>query len=217
MSDEDGVPVLIKHLPNWKTVQGRAYLTGDLQQLKTVVTGQPVLDRIEFIPGTEAVTAPYDSGRLVIIEYPSPAWSTEIDNRISQYVNETGGGSFAYRRIGNYNAFVFEPTSAEAAADLLQQVKYEKSIQWLGNDPFAQSRAERHFVVTTSDIFLSTVLVIVLGMGLSIVGGLTFGYVYFLMRERRRAGMTEFSDAGGMIRLNLDRLTPDLSRSLLKD
>jgi hypothetical protein len=72
-------------------------------------------------------------------------------------------------------------------------------------------------VVTTSDIFLSTVLVIVLGMGLSIVGGLVFGFVYFLMREHRRAGMAEFSDAGGMIRLNLDRLTPDLSRNLLKD
>jgi hypothetical protein len=37
------------------------------------------------------------------------------------------------------------------------------------------------------------------------------------MRERRRAGMGEFSDAGGMIRLNLDSLTPELSSNLLKD
>jgi hypothetical protein len=172
VSDEDGIPVLVKHLPNWTSVRAQAYLTNDLGQLKGIVTAQPVLDRIEFIPGTEAVTAPYDAGRLVIIEYPSPAWSAEIDNRVTQYVNETGGGQFAYRRIGNYNAFVFNLTDAEAAAGLLDQVKYEKNIQWLGNDPFAQSRAERHFVVTTSDIFLSTVLAIVLGMGLSIIGGL---------------------------------------------
>jgi hypothetical protein len=216
VSDEDGIPVLVKHLPNWESVKDRAFLTSDVQQLRLAVGPQPVLDQIEFIPGTEAVTAPYNAGRLVIIEYPSPQWSTDTDKKVLEFQNETGG-SFIYRRIGNYNAFVFEPTDAEAATALLQQVKYEKSIQWLGKDPFAQSRAERHFVITTSDIFLSTVLVIVLGIGLSIVGGLGAGLMYFLMRERRRAGMSEFSDAGGMTRLNLDALTPDLSRNLLNE
>jgi hypothetical protein len=216
ISDSDGIPVLVKHLPNWQTLRNRAFLTGNLSELKSVVENQPVLDRIEFIPGTEAVTAPYDAGRLLIIEYPSPQWSTNTDNVINQYLNETGG-SFVYRRIGNYNVFVFEPSDIEAATALLNEVKYEKNIQWLGKDPFAQSRAERHFVITTSDIFLSTVLAIVLGIGFSIVGGLAAGSVFFLMRERRRAGSSEFSDAGGMTRLNLDSLTPDLSQKLLED
>jgi hypothetical protein len=217
VSDEDGVPVLVKHLPQWETVRARAVLTSDLQSLKNAVGQQPVLEQIEFIPATEAVTAPYDAGRLVIIEYPSPQWSTEMDNRVTRYSSENGGG-FAYRRIGNYNAFVFDPASAEAAAALLDQIKYEKNIQWLGRDPFAQNRAERHFVVTTSDIFLSTVLVIILGMVISIIGGLIAGAVFFMLRERRRAGMSEYSDAGGMTRLNLDSLTPNLyPRNFLND
>ena len=90
-------------------------------------------------------------------------------------------------------------------------MKYEKNVQWLGENPFQYKRAERSFIVTTSDIFLSTVLVIVMGMGLSIVGGLGFGVVYFFVGQKRRANMTQFTDAGGMTRLNLDGFTPEIS------
>ena len=219
VSDIDGIPVLIKHLPQWTSVREKATLTTDLAVLRAAVGGNPVLDRIEFIPATEAVTAPYEAGRLVIIEYPSPQPSVETDNIVHQYLAENGGNAgFVYRRIGNYNVFVFEPTDPEAAVGLLDQVKYEKHIQWLGEDPFAQNRAERNFVITTSDIFLSTLFAILIGIGFSIVGGLLAGWIYFMMRERRRAAMPEFSDAGGMTRLNLDSLTPDFTpHRLLKD
>jgi hypothetical protein len=174
---------------------------------------------IEFVPGTEAVAAQYDAGTLVIVEFESPQVSAETDGRLTQFITGPGQNSqTVYRRIGNYNAMVLDASDPTAAAALLDEVKYQKNVQWLGENPFRYRRAERNFVVTTSDIFLSTVLVIVLGMGLSIVGGLAFGIVFFYLREQRRAGMTQFTDAGGMTRLNLDGFTPEIpSSKLLKD
>lgn len=216
-SNDDGTPVLVTHLPDWQKVKASATFTNTITGLENVLGKRAALDVVEFVPGTEAVTAPYEAGKVVIIEFPSPHASVEADTKINQ-VLAANGENTAYRRIGNYNAFIFDVTNPEAANALLDQVKYEKQIQWLGKDPFYYNRAERNFVVTTSDIFLSTVVVIVLGMGMSIVAGLGFGIAYFYFRDQKRAQMAEFSDAGGMIRLNLDHLTPDLApKGLLKD
>jgi hypothetical protein len=216
-SNDDGVPVLLMHLPDWQKVRSSATFTDGVAGLENVLGKRAALDAVEFVPGTEAITAPYEAGKVVIIEFPSPHASVEADSKINQVLASTGENT-AYRRIGNYNAFVFDVTNPEAAAGLLDQIKYEKQIQWLGKDPFYYNRAERNFVVTTSDVFLSTVLVIVLGMGMSLVAGLGFGVAFFYLRDQRRAQMTEFSDAGGMTRLNLDHLTPDISpKRLLKD
>jgi hypothetical protein len=44
------------------------------------------------------------------------------------------------------------------------------------------------------------------------------GLLFYYIREQKRASMNEFSDAGGMTRLNLDELTPGISPDrLLKD
>ena len=211
VSDSDGIPVLIKHLPEWQKVKDSAVMMYDAGAMRQILGPRHVLDAIEFGPGTEAVTAQYDAGKLLIVEYTSPMLSTDADAKVNQLISQGQSPNTVYRRIGNYNAFVFDVSDEEAANALLGQVKYEKSIQWLGEDPFYQNRAERNFVVTTSDIFLSTVLVIVLGMVLSIVGGLFAGVLFFYRRELRRSRMSEFSDAGGMTRLNLDHLTPDIS------
>jgi hypothetical protein len=99
----------------------------------------------------------------------------------------------------------------------LDQVKYEKTVQWLGRNPFDIS-PERAFVLQTSDLFISTVLVILMGIGFSIVGGLIVGYAFFFVREQKRARMSTFTDAGGMTRLNLDGFTPEIvPKGLLKD
>jgi hypothetical protein len=51
---------------------------------------------------------------------------------------------------------------------------------------------------------------ILIGIGFSIVGGLIAGFIYFRLRDKRRAAMSTFTDAGGMTRLNLDGFTPDI-------
>jgi hypothetical protein len=215
VSEIDGVPVLLKHLPEWEKVRSSSIFATDAATLKKALGERPALELIDFSAGTEAVAAPYAAGTLLIVEYTNPQQSVEADAKLTELLNRTNDGRTFYKRTGNYNILVFDATDEASAHGLMDQVKYEKNIQWLGEDPFLFQRLERNFVVTTTDLFISTVEVIVLGMLLSIVGGLIVGFVYFRVRERRRHEMKEFSDAGGMTRLNLDGFTPDISPSRL--
>ena len=179
---------------------------------------RPVFDLIDFASGTEAVTAPYIQGKLLIVEYTTPQASVDADNKINQLLATAQNPPIFYRRIGNYNAFVFDGTDEASANGLLDQVKYEKNIQWLGENPFTLRNAERAFILTTSDIFLTTVVVITSGIGGSFLIGLIVGISFFYIRNQKRAGMEAFSDAGGMTRLNLDGFTPEiLPDRLLED
>jgi hypothetical protein len=216
VSDADGLPVLVKHLPFGESVKGQTQFFQNTADLRSSLGNRPELDVADLIPGAEAVTAPYNAGRLLIIEYPTPQASVDADARFAHRLAEIGAGERTlYRRIGNYSAFVFDVTDPAAANALLDEVKYEKTVQWLGEDPTLLQRAERAFILTTPNIFFSTVTVILLGMGASIVGGIIAGIFFYYFRDQKRAGMEAFSDAGGMTRLNLDHLTPDVSSERL--
>ncbi|MEJ7622638.1 MAG: hypothetical protein WKF34_01460 [Pyrinomonadaceae bacterium] len=213
----DGIPVLIKHLPNWEGNRSQTVFATDSTGLRTALSDRPIVDLIDFTAGTEAVTAPYDAGRLLIIEYTSPQASVEADNAIKTYLDASGEPTTIYRRIGNYNALVFDVKDAAAANTLLDEIKYEKQVQWLGDNPFIIS-AERAFVLTTADIFLSTAVVIVGGMSGAILVGIFAGFIFYIFRDGKRSKLREFSDAGGMTRLNLDGFGGDvLPKRLLKD
>lgn len=208
VSEIDGLPVLVKHLPDFEKVRNSAVFTQNVIDLKRAIGDRAVLDLIEFTPGTEAVTASYPEGKLLIVEYTNPQASGEADRKFVQALTENPGSPpTVYRRIGNYSAFVFDAPENLAAGSLLDQVKYEKTVQWLGEDPYLLQRLERYFVTTTRDIFISTVLWIVSGIGLSIVSGLIAGFIFFRIREQKRATRTAYSDAGGLTRLNLDGLS----------
>jgi hypothetical protein len=209
VSDSDGQPVLLKHLPEYETVRANAVFSTDGTTIKQTVNS-PVLDAIEFPVGTEAVSAEYPAGRLVIIEYTNPQASVQADSKIQQFLASQPQPSIAYRRIGNYNAFVFGVSDGSAAVELLDQVKYEKSIQWLGEDPYLLKRIERYMITTSRDIMISTVLVIVGGLATSVVIGIFAGFIFFRVRDQKRESRTAFSDAGGLTRLNLDGLSEEL-------
>ncbi len=216
VSQKDEIPVLVKHLPDWETVRGRETFAKNVDELKTALGERPILDLIDFSAGTEAVTAPYEAGKLLIIEYSTPQDSIDADAKFKAAL-EGSHETAVYRRIGNYNAFVFDPASSAAANALLDQLKYEKTVQWLGKDPFVID-PERAFVLTIADVFMSTVLVIFLWIGVAVFLGVVSGYIVFSIRERKRAAMTAFSDAGGMTRLNLDGFTPEITpKRLLND
>jgi hypothetical protein len=219
VSDADSIPVLIKHLPDWENARNRATYILNQDDLRNALGSREVLNLIEFESGTEAVAAQYDAGKLLLIEYMTPQASVDADGKISQRLTENGQNqSTVYRRIGNYNVLVFDVTDPVAANALLDQIKYEKNVQWLGRDPFMLKRAERALVVGLSELFVATTLTIVSGLGLSVVAGIVVGVLFFRYREQKRAGMETFSDAGGMTRLNLDGFTPPItSERLLKD
>lgn len=218
-SDEDGIPVLIKNLPDWENVRNSAILTHNVEELRTALGNRPVLDLINFAGGTEAVTANYAQGKLLLIEYSTPQFSIDMDTKTLQRLAEIGQTQkIYYRRIGNYNAFVFDAPDEVSANSLLDQIVYDKEIQWLGENPFILRKAERMFIESTSELFFSTLLVIILGLVIGIVGGIVAGLVFFYMRDQRRVTMDAFSDAGGMIRLNIDELSVQTpAERLLKD
>jgi len=206
VSEEDGVPVLVKHLPEWESVKSEALFARSAAELTPSLGERPILDLLDFSGGTEAVVAAYPAGKLLIVEYASPQASAEADREFKKFISNSTE-TIVYRRIGNYNAVVLDVTDTVAADALLDQIKYEKQIQWLGDNPFRIS-AERAFVMKTTDIFISTLIAVLIGIGVSLVGGLIAGYLYYRVSDRRRREMTTFTDGGGMVRLNLDGYTP---------
>src|SRR5687768_5782403 len=102
VSDNDGVPVLIKHLPEWESVRSSVTITNNIADLRRVLGERPVFESLDFAPGTEAVTAQYGAVKLLLIEYTTPQAATEADAKFQQAVQSQ---PIAYRRIGNYSAF----------------------------------------------------------------------------------------------------------------
>ncbi len=209
VSETDGVPVIIKHLPEWENARKSAVLAHNADDLRKALGERPVFDLLDFAGGTEAVTANYPQGKLLIVEYTNPQVSLETDAQVRERLAQNNQNIY-YRRTGNYNLFVFDAPDEASANELLDQVKYQKVVQWLGTDPTLLHRAERAFINTTSDIFISIVIWIFIGIGAAIALGLLVGGMYFYRSNRRRQSMQAFSDAGGMVRLNLDGLSADL-------
>lgn len=206
--EKDGVPVILKHLPNWEAVRGSAVFIASKEELLRAAGERPVHSAIEFVGGTEAASAVYPEGRLLIVEYTTPQFASAADVEFLRILaqNPTEPPT-VYRRVGNYAVFVFDTPDAESAAGLIDQVKYEKDIQWLGESPFLLQNLERYFVTTSRDIIYSIILWIFMGFALAVLLGGIAGYTYFKYREGVREKMVAFSDAGGLTRLNLDDLS----------
>lgn len=219
LSASDGVPVIVKHLPDWENIRNRAAFITNSDELKKEFGERPVFDLIDFTGGTEAAAANYAEGKLLIVEYTSPQSSVDVDNKINERLAELNGNpQIFYRRIGNYNVFLFDGSDEAGANALFDKIKYQKVVQWLGEDPTIYDRAQRFFAQRTSEIFISTVYIILLGLGTSITCGIIAGFLYYRRREQQRGGVDAFSDAGGMTRLNLDGFTQDISADkLLED
>jgi uncharacterized protein with GYD domain len=216
---EGEIPVLVKHLPEWEQAQQRAVYALNLPALQEAAGSRPVLDAINFAGGAEAVTATYGSSRLVIVEHTTPQLATDNNARINARINELKNSGqampSAYRRVGNYAVFVFDAPDEATAAQLIDKIAYEQVVQWLGNNPRLLERAQREYSETTAGVILSVIkasglsLLICLG-----IGGI-FGSIIFRRRRAQQATSEAYSDAGGMLRLNIDEMTPKVDPSRL--
>ncbi|MFN2515028.1 MAG: DUF6599 family protein [Pyrinomonadaceae bacterium] len=220
---EKNIPALVKHLPGWERAHPRASYAVSLQRLKALLPNQPILDAVIFEGGAEAVMADYDGGKLLIVEFNTPQIATDSDSRITTRLNELrsqnqqmGPLPSAYRRVGNYSVFVFDAPSQETANQLIDQVKYQQVVQWLGDDPYLYERATREFTETTLGVFVAVVKASGLALVTCLAIGGLFGAVLFSRRRAQQRTVEAYSDAGGMVRLNLDEMTPqdDSSRLL---
>jgi hypothetical protein len=199
------VPVLIKHLPDWETKRDQAKITNRIEDVRQDFGNAAVLSAFEFDPGSEAVYADYDEGRLLIVEFPTPQGSTYADAAIQPKLAESPG--VIYKRIGNYNAFVFNATDADAAGALLDKIDYGKTVQWLGEDPYFLQRFERYIAMQGRDMVITTVLFIAGVLLSAALIGVGAGFVYYRFRQQEQAKWHAYSDAGGLTRLNLDGLS----------
>jgi len=210
---EGQIPVLVKHLPAWQSVESRVLYAVNRDTLKNAFSNQPVLDAVSFEGGAEAVVADYDTQRMVIIEFNTASLATDNDQRITAKLQELKAQGqlvpTAYRRVGNYAVFVFDAPSAEAANQLIDQVKYQQVVQWLGENPFAYERATREFTETTLGVFVAVVKTSGLALAACLAVGGFFGTMLFRIRRAQQRAREAYSDSDAMLRLNLDELTPE--------
>ena len=207
------IPVLVKHLPDWQNEQEEVLYAVNKDALKNVFSNQPVLDVVSFEGGAEAVVAEYASQKLVVIEFNTASLATDNDQRIRAKLQEisTQGqpAPTAYRRVGNYAVLVFDAPSLEAANQLIDQVKYQQVVQWLGQNPFSYEQATREFTETTLGVFVSVVKTSGIALvGCFAVGGF-FGALLFRFRRAQQRARDAYADSDAMLRLNLDELTPE--------
>ncbi|MCV5296416.1 hypothetical protein OFC42_32040, partial [Escherichia coli] len=80
--ENDGIPVIIKHLPEWEKVRQNARLAATVPDLRNLLGNRNVFSVIEMIAGSEAATADYAAGRLLLIEFPTPQASSAADAAI---------------------------------------------------------------------------------------------------------------------------------------
>jgi len=214
---EGDIPVLVQHLPNWRAASPTYAVS--LETLQRMVPSQPIITELNFDGGTEAVTAKYGQSQLVIVEFTTPQFASDNDRRIVAKIQELkskGQAPTAYRRVGNYSVFVFDAPDEKAANELIDQVKYEQVVQWLGDDPHLYERVQRYVLQKTGGV----VVAVLESSGLSVllclgIGGL-FGALLFRRRRAQQRGAEAYSDAGGMVRLHLDDMTEETARHLLE-
>ena len=153
---EDDIPVLVKHLPDWQTAQRNAVYAVNIGALRDAISNQPILNELNFDGGTEAVTANYGQSQLVIVEFTTPQFSVDNDQRILARIQELKSQGqavpTAYRRVGNYSVFVFNAPDEKTANALVDQVKYEQVVQWLGEDPHLYERLQRYLAQTSAGV-----------------------------------------------------------------
>jgi hypothetical protein len=199
------IPDIIQHIPDWETAKERAKYVRTSAELKQQFPTQSVIDLIELKGGAEAVTADYEQGRLLIVEYPTPQMAMEADQKFNEFFAQNRGGVY-YRKIGNYSVFLFGTADEQTAATFIDQIDYGKTVQWLGEDPYFFGKVERYYAETLTGALVSSFLFIGIGIAGTTVLGLILGFVLFYTREKTRHANGIFSDAGGMTRLNIDDL-----------
>ncbi len=216
---EGDIPVLLKHFPNPEEAQKNAIYLNSFADLNRLGLEQPVFSAIQSDGNADAALATYGLSKVLLIEFNTPQLATDNDQRIVARIQELWKlgqpAPTAYRRVGNYSVFVFDAPDEATAKQLIDQVKYEQVVQWLGENPNIYKEAQKRYINTTLGVLVAVLkasgyaLITCLGLG-GLLGGLLFSY-----RRSQQKQEAAYSDAGGMLRLNLDELTPETNPTRL--
>ena len=147
--------------------------------------------------------------QVIVIEYHLPQFATDGMAHLTSYVEALPPEEqqkIVFRREGNFAVVASGFPEREAAERLISEIKYPYEVKWL-RDPFRQTDDAFHGE-KAAQMLLSTFGIIGLMLGGVLFFGSIFGATVFF--RRRRAQQTVFSDAGGMLRLNLDPVEASL-------
>ena len=209
---EGDVPILVKHLPQWEQAQANALYLAGFKSLANIVPNQPVLEAVTSEGDADAVLTSYGNAQFLLVEFNTPQLAGDNDRAITAKLNELRQQGqpvpSSYRKVGNYSVFVFNAATEGEANSLIDQVEYAQIVQWLGDNPYLLEQAQKDYYETTAGVLVS----VVQASGLSLlaclgVGGL-LGAILFNRRRAQQRAAEAYSDAGGMLRLNLDDITP---------
>jgi len=216
---EADVPVLVKHLPQWEEAQERVVYFAGFNSLKGVVPNQPLLDVVTSEGDADAAISEYGASCMVIVEFNTPQLAADNDRNIATKLQELRNQGqpvpSAYRRVGNYSVFVFNAPTEQAANGLIDQIQYEQVVQWLGNNPNLLDKAQRDYYRTTGGLLLAVVKASGYSALACLAAGGLLGALLFHRRRNQQRDAKLFSDAGGMLRLNIDELTSQGDRAKL--
>jgi len=154
-------------------------------------------------PANIAASTPDPTLTLLIVECHTPQFATEAMARLTSYVSalsEADQQRVVLKRTGNYVVEAVNVQNREYAEGLVNSVQYPYIVKWLRNplwptnDPFRMEKTANMLVSTFGllGLILATVLVV----------GTVFGSTVFL--KRRKQQQEVFSDAGGMLRLDIE-------------
>ncbi len=141
--------------------------------------------------------------KLMIVEYHTPQFATDAMQHLDRYLESLAEGERArlsVRREGNYIVAALSADNPDLAAQMVSSIQYPYSVKWLRNplwptnDPFRIEKA--------AQMLLSTFGILGAILGTVLLVGTVFGTTVFL--RRRKSQQEAFSDAGGMLRLELD-------------
>lgn len=178
--------------------------------------------------GADAVVAEYSQegatpARLLIVEYQTPQLAAEAERSVTAWfegLDPAIRSTRVLKREGNFLIEATDVSNPEAFRRTVDAVKYDYQIKMLqGADPTVGLDARKE-AYTTAMLLLGSVRLVGAGVLLAIMIGMTIGTIVFM--RRRRAAANIFSDAGGMVHLQLEAPTPMLEprrepRALLPD
>lgn len=141
--------------------------------------------------------------KLIIVEYHTPQFATDSMQQLDGYLEslaESERARLSVRREGNYIVAAVSADNPDLAAQMVSSIQYPYSVKWLRNplwptnDPFRVRKA--------AEMLLSTFGILGAILGTVLLFGTVFGTTVFL--RRRKSQREAFSDAGGMLRLDID-------------
>lgn len=178
------LPTLPLFLPQQGLIAGSdRYLLGPVGLGQVVPIG--LGDWVGFAYGAEAEAARYRVGNaeamLLLISYPTPQIAAERLRDFERLFNLNGAGDplrpLAYaKRAGSLIVFAFGPIPPQAAAQLLEQVRYEAQVSW--SRP-AQPREQLDWADTVLGIFMGTAIL----LSIALLSGLAMGLVRLLVKR----------------------------------